>query len=104
MAQKSITRKHIAAEMAEDFGMTKKASEELIRYIFDYIAKEMKDGEVVSIGNFGKFRTVSRGERIGMNPFSGEKVELDSKTLPRFKPSKSLTAYLNGEEAEEDEE
>ena len=98
MEQKSVTRKQIAAAVAEKFGMTKKRSMEIIDFIFDDIAAEMRNGEVVSISNFGKFMTASRGERIGMNPFTGEKVDLDAKILPRFKASKNLKAYLNGSE------
>ncbi len=95
MAQKSITRRQIAAEMADKFGITKKMSAELINFVFDRIAEEMREGEVVSIGNFGKFMTSERGERVGMNPFTGAKVDLDAKRLPRFKASKTLKAYLN---------
>lgn len=103
MEQKSVTRKAIAAEMAVEFGMTKKRSGEIIDFIFDRIAEQMRDGEVVSISNFGKFMTAKRSERVGMNPFTGEKVDLDEKTLPRFKASKTLKAYLNGEEVEPEE-
>ena len=40
-------------------------------------------------------RKRKKGQRIGRNPKTGEKVEVPAKKIPFFKPSKELKDFVN---------
>jgi len=44
---------------------------------------------------FGSFRTRQRQPRVGRNPKTGTRVEVPSKRIPYFKPSKELKDLVN---------
>jgi integration host factor subunit beta len=49
----------------------------------------------VELRGFGVFTTRRRNARIGHNPRTREKVSVDAKAVPFFKPSRELHARLN---------
>ena len=49
----------------------------------------------VELRNFGKFSTKIQKARIGRNPKTGEKIEIPSKRIIRWKCSKVLLNRLN---------
>jgi len=52
-------------------------------------------GDRIEIRGFGSFSLHYREPRIGRNPKSGEKVELEGKYVPHFKPGKELRDRVN---------
>jgi integration host factor subunit beta len=52
-------------------------------------------GEKIEIRGFGSFRTRQRQPRVGRNPKTGTRVEVPSKRIPYFKPSKELRDLVN---------
>jgi len=70
--------------------MTKKEAEDIINGIFDSIAKALKKGEDTAISGFGIFTVKSKAARVGINPKTGEKINIPSMTVPRFKAGKKL--------------
>jgi integration host factor subunit beta len=52
-------------------------------------------GDKIEIRGFGSFRTRQRQPRIGRNPKTGSRVEVPSKRIPFFKPSKELRDLVN---------
>lgn len=56
--------------------------------------------EVVLPG-LGKLVTVNRAERKGINPQTGESIDIPAKLDVKFKPNKALRDALNPEQANE---
>lgn len=81
--------KEIATAVAEKMDITKKDAEECIRTTFSTIAEAMKNEEV-SIPGFGKFTVVERAAREGRNPQTGEVINIEASTAPKFKAAKAL--------------
>ncbi len=71
-----------------------------VETIFDSIAKALHDAERTEIRGFGSFRTRKRGARIGRNPNTGAQVEVPSKTIAYFKPSKKLNEMIQSGKSE----
>ena len=67
---------------------TKKQSEMAVEAVFDSIVKALSKGEEVSIAGFGTFKVAKRAARTGINPKTGEKIQIAAKTLPKFKAGK----------------
>ena len=71
-------------------GGTKKSAEDAVEAVFDTITKTLSKGEEVSITGFGVFLTKKRAARMGVNPRTGEKVQIAATTTPKFRAGKSL--------------
>lgn len=69
---------------------TKKQAEAAVDAVFDAITKSLAKGEEVAVAGFGVFRVVKRAARAGINPKTGEKIQISAKTAPKFKAAKAL--------------
>jgi len=81
--------------------MTRKDSEVIVEAIFDSIVRALRTGDKIEIRGYGSFRTRQRQPRVGRNPKTGTRVEVPSKRIPYFKPSKELKDLVNQTEMKE---
>ena len=84
------SKKDIVERVAENTGLTKKAAEAAVNEVFAEITDTLKDGGEISINGFGKFEISERPARQGINPATGEKIEIAASKSPKFKASKTL--------------
>ena len=71
-------------------GGTKKSAEDAVEAVFDTITQTLAKGEEVSIAGFGAFMTKKRGARMGVNPRTGQKINIAATTTPKFRAGKTL--------------
>lgn len=76
---------HIQAKMIED----------AVKEMLEYMATTLAAGERIEIRGFGSFSLHYRAPRIGRNPKTGDKVDLEGKYIPHFKPGKELRDRAN---------
>lgn len=69
---------------------TKTQAEAAVDAVFDAVTKALAGGEEVTITGFGTFKVSRRAARQGVNPRTGEKIQIAAKTVPRFSAGKSL--------------
>lgn len=69
---------------------TRKQAQDAVDAVFDAITKALASGDEVTITGFGTFRTTRRAARMGVNPKTGEKIEIPASTMPKFKAGKAL--------------
>lgn len=69
---------------------TKKQAVEAVDAVLDAIVKSLSRGEEVAISGFGTFRVVKRAARMGVNPKTGEKIQIAASTKPKFRAGKLL--------------
>lgn len=69
---------------------TKKKAVEVVDAFIDIIVKEMSRGGEVSFPGFGVWRVVKRAARMGVNPKTGEKIQIAASTKPKFRVGKML--------------
>ena len=72
-----------------------KAVEDAVKEMLEHMAATLADGERIEIRGFGSFSLHYRAPRVGRNPKTGDKVELDGKYVPHFKPGKELRDRAN---------
>jgi integration host factor subunit beta len=96
-----MTKAELIEEVSKVVEMTRKDSEMIVETIFDSIVNSLHKGEKIEIRGFGSFRTRQRQPRVGRNPKTGSRVEVPSKRIPYFKPSKELRDLVNGGAGEE---
>lgn len=94
-----MTKAELIEEVSKVVEMTRKDSEIIVEAIFDSVVRSLKANEKIEIRGFGSFRTRERQARIGRNPKTGARVEVPSKRIPYFKPSKELKDLVNGDDS-----
>ena len=81
-----MTRKDLIDRVAQEFGLKKKDAEAIVKFIFQEIAKTVKNGERVSIQGFGAFELKELKERRVRNPRMGEIVRVPTREKVVFIP------------------
>lgn len=69
---------------------TKKKAHESVDAFLDLITKALGRGEDVAFPGFGTFRVVKRAARMGVNPKTGEKIQIAASVKPKFRAGKLL--------------
>lgn len=86
-----MTKKELIEVLFEKMGLeTKKKSEEIVEFLFDTITKTLARGEEVAISGFGTFKVAKRAARQGVNPRTGEKIQIGASIKPKFRAGKAL--------------
>jgi integration host factor subunit beta len=67
----------------------------IVNAILNEITDALAKGDRVELRGFGAFSVKNRGARIGRNPRTGERVEVEEKWVPFFKTGKDLRDRLN---------
>lgn len=69
---------------------TKKSAQDAVEALFASIVESLAKGEEVAISGFGIFSAKARAARQGVNPKTGEKIQIAATTVPKFKAGKGL--------------
>lgn len=80
----------------ENPGLSQSEVEKIVETFFGAIVTQLNAGGRVELRGFGAFSVRSYEARAGRNPRTGEKVSVDAKNRPYFKPGKQMLARLNG--------
>jgi DNA-binding protein HU-beta len=68
----------------------KKQAAAAVDAVFETIVKALSRGEEVAISGFGTFRVAKRAAREGINPRTGEKIQIPASIKPKFRAAKAL--------------
>lgn len=91
-----MIRSELARLLSHDNpGLSARDIDLIMTTVFDRIIDQLAEGGRVELRGFGAFSTRPRGVRAGRNPRTGEKVVIDSKRVPHFKPGKEIRDRLN---------
>jgi DNA-binding protein HU-beta len=85
-----VTLKHLAARLAKDHQLTKRAGEAILGDLVSLITKHLKKGERVRISGFGILQVRARAARMGRNPATGEAIKIKASKKVAFRPAKDL--------------
>jgi len=56
----------------------------------------LRRGSEVSVSGFGKFHVSDRGARTGVNPRTGERIQIAASRVPRFSAGSALKNAVKG--------
>lgn len=86
-----MTKSELIARLAENYSqLVAKDAESAVKTILDAMTNALANGQRIEIRGFGSFALNVRPPRIGRNPKSGDKVMVQEKRVPHFKPGKEL--------------
>lgn len=84
-----MNKTELVTQLATATGTTKTQSLEFLNAFTNTVSSTMKKDDVRLVG-FGTFTAVERKARKGRNPQTGETIQIEAKTVPVFRPGKTL--------------
>jgi DNA-binding protein HU-beta len=94
-ANKPMNRKEVLEEVVKVTGFTKKDTKTVVVTMLQTIMELVGKGERVTLAGFGAFSVSSRNSRKAMNPYTGEKINVAEKRVPKFTSSTNFKRKVN---------
>ncbi len=85
-----MTKLDLVEALAKEANLSKNQANDCLNMILDEITKSLKKGQDVVLTGFGTFSVTKRKARAGINPKTGEKLQIPATKAPKFKAGKSL--------------
>jgi DNA-binding protein HU-beta len=85
-----VTLKNLAATLAEEHQLSKRAGEALLNDLVGLITKHLKKGERIRMAGLGILQVRKRAARMGRNPATGEAIKIKASKKVAFRPAKDL--------------
>jgi integration host factor subunit beta len=87
-----MTKADLVEQVAEAIGpgVTKKDCALVVDAFLNAVKQAMAEGQNIEIRGFGTFKVRPRKSRVARNPRTGDSVEVPTRAVPVFKPSKQL--------------
>lgn len=90
-----MNKQELIDEIAIAADISKAAAQKAVESLLDNIAKALKKGERVTLIGFGNFSVSNKKARMGLNPATGEKIQIPARKAAKFTPSSALKELLN---------
>jgi len=85
-----MTKQGLTESIVAKVGCSKADAERALDAVLETITKSLTNGDSVTITGFGTFSARARAARAGVNPKTGEKIQIPAMTVPKFKAGKGL--------------
>jgi len=84
-----MTKSELTHELSQQFpDLSSREVEKAVDVIFSEISTALAKGNRVELRGFGAFSVRHRERRVGRNPRTGTKVDVEAKYVPFFKAGK----------------
>ena len=85
----------LIAAVAEQSGLSKKDAEKAVNATIDTIIKAVAEGDKIQMTGFGTFEQRQRNARTGVDPRTGNSIEIPASKVPAFKAGKGFKDIVN---------
>ncbi len=85
-----MTKSEFVDQVAAESGLSKGDAGTAVDAVLTVIEDTLKRGGEVSFTGFGKFSVADRGARQGVNPQTGERIQIAASRVPRFSAGSAL--------------
>jgi len=89
-----VTKQDFVDAVADKAGMSKRDAGAAVDAVLDTITSTLQKGDSVTFTGFGKFSTSARAARMGGNPRTGERVQIQATTVPKFSAGSALKSAV----------
>ncbi len=89
-----MTKADLVEQIAEATGLTKKDTAVVVDGFLEAVKQAMAQEKNIEIRGFGSFKIKKRKARKARNPRTGDSVQVPSRHVPTFKPSKELKELI----------
>ena len=85
-----MTKAEFIQGVASKMGATTKEGAKAVDAVIEQLTELFNSGDKLSIPNFGTFSVAAKNAKQGINPKTGERIEIPAKKVPKFKASDKL--------------
>ncbi len=85
-----MNKAELISAVANKSELTKADSEKVVAAFISAVSETLKAKESLTLVGFGTFKVTHRKAKTGVNPKTGEKIQIAAKDVPVFKPGKAL--------------
>lgn len=86
-----MTKTELVAKIASEAGISQKAADKALKAIVGSVHDALKGSDAsIRIPDLGTFRISHRKARMGVNPRTGEKMQIPAADVPAFTAAKAL--------------
>ena len=91
-----MTKSEFVDQVAAESGLSKGDAGNAVDAVLQVIEDTLKRGGEISFTGFGKFSVADRGARQGVNPQTGERIQISASRVPRFSAGTALKKAVKG--------
>ena len=92
---RNVTKQEFVDAVADKAGMTKRDAGTAVDAALDVIERTLVAGDSITFTGFGKFHVTRRAARQGVNPRTGEPVQISAANVPKFSAGSQLKKAVN---------
>lgn len=91
-----MTKQEFINQVKEKSDLSTGEATKAVDAVLETISETLKRGGEVAFTGFGKFSVSERSARQGVNPQTGERIQIAASKVPRFSPGAKLKATVKG--------
>ena len=89
-----MTKQEFIQRVASKSGLSNRDAGKAVDAFLESVTDALKSGDSVNFTGFGKFSAAQRAARMGVNPRTGERVQIAATTVPKFSAGSQLKGAL----------
>jgi len=94
--EEQVTKSEFVDQVASQSGLSKGDATKAVDTALDVIESTLSRGGEINFTGFGKFSVADRGARQGVNPQTGERIQIAASRVPRFSAGSALKKAVKG--------
>ncbi len=91
-----MTKAEFVDQVADEAGLSKGDAGNAVDAFLAVVQETLQRGGEINFTGFGKFSVADRGARQGVNPQTGERIQIPASRVPRFSAGSSLKKAIKG--------
>jgi DNA-binding protein HU-beta len=91
-----VTKSEFVDQIASESGLSKADAGKAVDAFLGVVEGTLQRGGEINFTGFGKFTVADRGARQGVNPQTGERIQIAASRVPRFSAGSSLKSAVKG--------
>jgi DNA-binding protein HU-beta len=96
LKEEKVTKTEFVDQVSSEAGLSKTDAGSAVDAVLMVIADTLKRGGEINFTGFGKFSVADRGAREGVNPQTGERIQIPATRVPRFSAGSALKKAVKG--------
>jgi DNA-binding protein HU-beta len=89
-----LTKQEFIQRVAQKSGLNAREAGKAVDAFMETVTETLRSRDSINFTGFGKFSAAERAARQGVNPRTGERVEIAATTVPKFSAGSQLKSAV----------
>jgi DNA-binding protein HU-beta len=91
-----VTKSELVDQVSDRAELTRNDAARAVDAVLATVEDALRRGSEITLSGFGKFHVGERGARQGVNPRTGERIQIAATRIPRFTAGSGLKSAVKG--------